>query len=100
MRHLTHIGVINREREPGSRRERYSTRTEQWYESFGRHDQITAHWEQTLRSGVDIVGADTPAGRGVAETAGFFAFLRGEIGANDRAPAHPTRPVGRRPSWS
>jgi DNA-binding transcriptional regulator GbsR (MarR family) len=81
VRYLAQVGMITREREPGSRRERYSTQTEQWYESFGRRDQMMSRWEQTLRSGVDVVGPDTPAGERLAETADFFAFLQQEIGA-------------------
>jgi DNA-binding transcriptional regulator GbsR (MarR family) len=80
VRYLAQVGMINREREPGSRRERYSMHTDQWYESFSRRDRIITRWENALRSGVEVVGAGTPAGERLAETADFFAFLQKELG--------------------
>ncbi len=80
VRYLAQIGMISREREPGSRRERYAMHTEQWYESFGRRDQIMSRWEHTLRTGVETLGPATAAGERIAETADFFAFVQREIG--------------------
>jgi predicted transcriptional regulator len=80
VRYLAQVDMISREREPGSRRERYSMHTEQWYESFGRRDRDFGRWESSLRSGVELVGSDSDAGRRLAETADFFAFLHRELG--------------------
>ena len=38
-------------------------------------------WEQAMAEGVEVVGADTPAGRRLEETHEFFAFLRAELPA-------------------
>lgn len=80
VRYLSQVGMVRREREPGSRRERYSAHVEQWYESLGRRDQLLTRWEDALRSGVEVVGGSgTPAGERLSETADFFAFLQKEL---------------------
>ncbi|MGA5166294.1 MULTISPECIES: GbsR/MarR family transcriptional regulator [Streptomyces] len=76
VRYLTQIGLVGREREPGSRRDRYVVHDEQWYETFARRDQLLTRWEAILRDGAGTLGADTAAGARVADTADFFAFLR------------------------
>ncbi|GAA3393877.1 GbsR/MarR family transcriptional regulator [Streptomyces roseoviridis] len=83
--YLTQVGMVSREREPGTRRDRYVLHNELWYETFTRRDQVLARWEKVLREGADVLGPDTPAGRRTAETAEFFAFLHDEIaGVMDR----------------
>jgi hypothetical protein len=77
--------MVHREREPGSRRELYRVHSDQWYETFTSRSSYLTRWETTLRSGVHTVGADTGAGRRLAETAAFFEFLQGELtGMMDR----------------
>jgi predicted transcriptional regulator len=79
VRYLAQVGMLTREREPGSRRESYRVHSDQWYETFTRRDQVLVRWEHTLRAGVDALGPDTPAGRRIAETAAFFDFLQKEL---------------------
>ncbi|MDX2706225.1 MarR family transcriptional regulator [Streptomyces sp. PA03-6a] len=79
VRYLAQVGMLTREREPGSRRERYRVHSDQWYETFTRRDQVLARWENTLRSGMDALGSDTAAGQRLAETAAFFDFLQKEL---------------------
>ncbi|MFI8324768.1 GbsR/MarR family transcriptional regulator [Streptomyces sp. NPDC085529] len=79
VRYLTHVGMVAREREPGTRRERYVLHNEIWYETFTRRDQILTRWEKVLRDGADTLGPDTAAGARTAETADFFAFLQEEM---------------------
>ncbi|MEV0410254.1 MarR family transcriptional regulator [Streptomyces sp. NPDC050448] len=87
--YLTRVTMVSREREPGSRRDRYVLHNELWYETFTRRDQVLTLFEQTLRDGVAGLGADTPAGARMAETAAFFEFLQGEmLGMMDRWRAH------------
>ncbi|MFE9255641.1 GbsR/MarR family transcriptional regulator [Streptomyces sp. NPDC006879] len=87
--YLSQVSMISREREPGSRRDRYRLHNELWYETFTRRDQVLTLWEQTLREGVATLGADTPAGARVAETAAFFEFLQQEMySLLDRWRAH------------
>ncbi|MEU3395977.1 GbsR/MarR family transcriptional regulator [Streptomyces filamentosus] len=79
IRYLTQVGMVAREREPGTRRERYVLHNEIWYETFTRRDQILTRWEKVLREGADTLGPDTAAGARTAETADFFAFLQEEM---------------------
>jgi predicted transcriptional regulator len=79
VRYLAQVGLLTREREPGSRRERYRVHSDQWYETFTRRDQILTRWENTLRFGIDALGPDSAAGHRIAETAAFFDFLQKEL---------------------
>ncbi|MEW1633317.1 MarR family transcriptional regulator [Streptomyces sp. NPDC093801] len=87
--YLAQINMVSREREPGSRRDRYVLHNELWYETFTRRDQALTRFEQTLREGAAGLGTDTPAGARVAETAAFFEFLQHEMhGLMDRWRTH------------
>ncbi|MFJ9807649.1 GbsR/MarR family transcriptional regulator [Streptomyces sp. NPDC101158] len=89
IRYLTQVGMVSRERDPGTRRERYVLHNELWYETFTRRDQVLIRWEKVLNDGTELLGPDTPGGRRTAETAEFFAFLHGEMtGIMDRWRAH------------
>ncbi|MEU8887004.1 MarR family transcriptional regulator [Streptomyces sp. NPDC048442] len=79
VRYLTHVSMIRREREPGTRRDLYRLHDELWYETFGRRDQVMVRWEAVLLEGAESLGPDTPAGRRIAESADFFAFVQKEI---------------------
>jgi hypothetical protein len=81
VRYLEHVGMIGRQREPGSRRDVYLLRNDLWYEiSLGR-DQLLAHWANAARDGAAILGPETPAGRRLADSHDFFVFLRQELPA-------------------
>jgi DNA-binding transcriptional regulator GbsR (MarR family) len=87
--YLTQVSMVSREREPGSRRDRYVLHNELWYETFTRRDQVLSLWEKTLREGASSLGTDTPAGARIAETAAFFEFLQKELlGLLDRWRIH------------
>ncbi|MFB6520325.1 GbsR/MarR family transcriptional regulator [Streptomyces sp. NPDC056401] len=87
--YLSQVNMVSREREPGSRRDRYVLHNELWYETFTRRDQILTLWEKTLRDGAAGLGPDTPAGARVAETAAFFEFMQAELlGLMDRWRTH------------
>ncbi|WFB08657.1 MarR family transcriptional regulator [Streptomyces sp. LX-29] len=79
IRYLSQVHMVGRERDPGSRRDRYRLHNELWYETFTRRDQLLSRWESTLRDGAASLGPGTPAGERVAETAAFFEFLQGEM---------------------
>jgi predicted transcriptional regulator len=85
IRYLSQVNMVGRERQPGSRRDRYRLHDELWYETFTRRDQLLTRWEKIMRDGAEALGAETPAGARVAETADFFAFLYEEMaGVMDR----------------
>ncbi|MFF3461778.1 GbsR/MarR family transcriptional regulator [Streptomyces sp. NPDC002619] len=79
VRYLAQQHMVSREREPGSRRERYRVHSNQWYEALTNRDAVLKRWEHALREGVDSLGETTPAGRRLAETLAFFEFVDGEI---------------------
>jgi DNA-binding transcriptional regulator GbsR (MarR family) len=81
VRYLAQQHMVSREREPGSRRERYRVHSNQWYEALTNREAVIKRWESALREGVASLGADTPAGRRMAETLAFFEFVDGEIAA-------------------
>lgn len=79
VRYLAQVDMIGRERDPGSRRERYVLHEGMWYEVFTRRDEFLNRWQKTAREGADALGPDTAAGARLAETAEFFQFLHGEL---------------------
>ncbi|MFB7269671.1 GbsR/MarR family transcriptional regulator [Streptomyces sp. NPDC056244] len=81
IRYLSQVGMVSRERDPGSRRDRYRLHHQLWYATFANRDSVLIRWESTLLAGVESLGADTPAGARVAETVEFFAFLHKELGS-------------------
>ncbi|MGW7272262.1 GbsR/MarR family transcriptional regulator [Streptomyces sp. NPDC054864] len=79
VRYLTQQHMVSREREPGSRRDIFRVHSNQWYEALANRDGILKRWESALSDGVDSLGADTPAGRRLAETLAFFEFVEHEL---------------------
>ncbi|QFQ99126.1 MarR family transcriptional regulator [Streptomyces phaeolivaceus] len=79
VRYLAQVHLVSREREPGSRRERYRVHSDQWYEALTNREAIIKRWEEALREGVTSLGADSPAGRRLSETLAFFEFVETEV---------------------
>ena len=73
------VSRVNREREPGSRRDRYRLHNELWYETYGERYKFLSRFETTLREGARALGPGTPAAVRVEESAEFFAFLQHEL---------------------
>ncbi|MGF7473564.1 hypothetical protein WFJ45_22565, partial [Salmonella enterica subsp. enterica serovar Minnesota] len=73
--------LIGRERERGSRRDAYRIQDDLWYEAIVDRQPLLARWERALGEGVSALGADTPAGRRLAESVAFFEFLQRELPA-------------------
>ncbi|MGW4565934.1 GbsR/MarR family transcriptional regulator [Streptomyces sp. NPDC004561] len=79
VRYLAQVHLVSREREPGSRRERYRVHSDQWYEALTNREAIIKRWEEALREGVTSLGPDTPAGRRLAQTLDFFEFVERDV---------------------
>ncbi|MBA4866656.1 MarR family transcriptional regulator [Streptomyces sp. PSKA54] len=79
VRYLAQQHMVSREREPGSRRDRYRVHSNQWYEAMANRDSILRRWEDALREGVASLGPDSAAGRRLAETLAFFDFVQNEL---------------------
>jgi DNA-binding transcriptional regulator GbsR (MarR family) len=89
VRYLAQTHLLSRERDPGSRRERYRVHSNQWYEAMTNQDAVIKGWEDALREGVVSLGLDSPAGRRLSETLAFFEFLQEELrGMMKRWSAH------------
>ena len=79
VRYLIQIGMVRRESEPGSRRHYYRAPNDVWDEVIGIRDRLMARWTGVLREGVEVLGADTPAGQRVADSVRFFEFVSSEL---------------------
>ncbi|MFC9977710.1 GbsR/MarR family transcriptional regulator [Spirillospora sp. NPDC127200] len=79
VRHLTHIHMAVRERDPGSRRDVYRVRDDVWQDAILGRDRVLTTWEDSLAEGAQAVGPDTPAGRRLSECAEFFVFMQSEM---------------------
>jgi predicted transcriptional regulator len=79
VRYLAQVGLIGRERDPGSRRDRYRVYDDAWYEAVVRRERLLTLWEESARDGVAALGPATTAGARMAETLAFFEFLRREM---------------------
>ncbi len=79
--YLSPLGLITRERQPGSRRYRYVLRDPTWFELVVRRERILDRWITTTREGIDALGPTTPAGRRLGESLAFFEFLQVEMPA-------------------
>ncbi|MFE7130526.1 GbsR/MarR family transcriptional regulator [Streptomyces sp. NPDC057638] len=96
VRYLAHVGMVSREREPGSRRELYRVHSDQWYEALGSREQIMKRWVDALRDGVTSLGPDSSGGRRLAETLEFFEFMQRELPTLlERWREHRERTFGR-----
>jgi len=79
--YLSPVGLITRERQPGSRRYRYVLRDPTWFELVVRRERLLDRWITTTREGIDALGPTTPAGQRLAESLAFFEFLQQEMPA-------------------
>ena len=79
VRYLSQVHMVTRERDPGSRRDRYRVLDEVLQEALLQRDTTMARWEASLAEGVELVGADTAAGHRLSESVLMFQFLRREM---------------------
>ena len=79
VRYLVQTGLVERAREPGSRRDVYRLGDDPWYEAIYRREPLITRWQKALQDGVEAAGADTPAGARLKDSAEFFAFLQQEL---------------------
>jgi DNA-binding transcriptional regulator GbsR (MarR family) len=75
VRYLIQLGLTGREREPGSRRDRYRVPDDVWYEVVRVREQAMERWFPALQDGIEALGTGTPAAERLAETADFFEVL-------------------------
>jgi DNA-binding transcriptional regulator GbsR (MarR family) len=79
VRYLVQVGLARRESEPGSRRHHYRVPEGIWDELLQQRDRLLQRWADVLREGVEILGAETPAGARMADSAQYFDFVNAEL---------------------
>jgi DNA-binding transcriptional ArsR family regulator len=79
VRYLSQAGLLVRGREPGSRRDHYAVHDDVWTDMYTTRMGLLRRWEEAIADGVAVLGTDRPAGRRLAETREFFAFLQSEV---------------------
>ena len=104
VRYLIQVGLVHKERVPGSRRDYYWMPDDVWTDMFKLRDQVMQRWAALVREGIELLGPDTPAGARLAEHATFFEFVSRELPevlkrwdeyrAGGARPAGPARPGG------
>src|SRR3989440_7446010 len=89
VRYLIQLGLVHKERVPGSRRDYYRMPGSMWDSLIRQRDQVMARWTALVREGIDLVGPDSPAGERLAEQAEFLEFTSKELsGVLDRWERH------------
>jgi len=79
VRYLIQLGLVHKERVPGSRRDYYRMPGNMWDDLLRMRDQVMSRWTALVREGIDLVGPDTPAGGRLAEQASFLEFVTKEL---------------------
>jgi DNA-binding transcriptional ArsR family regulator len=79
VRYLSQVHLVVREREPGSRRDRYRLLDDVWQEALINRDRTLSLWETSLTEGVELLGQDSPAGARLNSSRALFSFLRREM---------------------
>jgi DNA-binding transcriptional regulator GbsR (MarR family) len=100
VRYLIQLGLVHKERVPGSRRDYYSMPGNMWDDMLRMRDQVMARWSALVREGIGLVGPDTAAGARLAEQAAFLDFVSAELSEvltrwkqyREARPGAPARP--------
>lgn len=79
IRYLAGLGLVHKERVPGSRREYYRMPADIWEQVMRMRAQVLSQWTTLLKEGIDLVGPGTQAGRRMTEHAAYFEFLATEM---------------------
>ena len=79
VRYLIQLGLVHKERMPGSRRDYYRLPDDVWNNMLKLRDQVMVRWTALIREGINLVGVRTPAGQRLAEHAAFFEFVSKEL---------------------
>jgi DNA-binding transcriptional regulator GbsR (MarR family) len=79
VRYLIQVGMVHRESQPGSRRHHYRVPDDVWDDVIRLRDRLMTRWTVVMQEGVALLGADTPAGARMAESAQYFEFVAAEL---------------------
>jgi len=81
VRYLASLGLVHKERVRGSRRDHYRMPADIWQQVTMLRSHALTRWSALLKEGIDLVGADSPAGRRMTGHAAFIEFLTAEMPA-------------------
>ena len=70
VRYLIQLGLVHKERVPGSRRDYYRMPDDVWSDMFRLRDQVLQRWAALIREGIELLGQPR---------ATFFDFVSGEM---------------------
>jgi len=85
VRYLDGVGMVRREREPGSRRDIFVVDDDAWHDTMLRADQVYAPMQTALKRALDEVGPGDPAYRRLRLSQEFLSFMLSEMDAmNER----------------
>lgn len=79
VKYLVQVRLVERGREPGSRRDFCRIHEHTWSHYISQSDPLLAQLRTRAAEGADLLGRDSPAGRRLDETRRFFEFLRAEM---------------------
>nr|WP_276514856.1 MarR family transcriptional regulator [Nocardia transvalensis] len=79
VKYLAQVRLVERGREPGSRRDFCRIHEHTWSHYVTQSDPVLVQVQTSADEGTALLGPDSPAGRRLDETRRFFAFLREEI---------------------
>lgn len=90
VRFLLQLELASRTRKPGSRRDEFRIEPDVWHRVIERQTAEMAKWRDQLQSGLESVGADTPAADRLNDMIDFFAFIEREIPSVMRSWRRPS----------
>ncbi|MFC7550359.1 MarR family transcriptional regulator [Plantactinospora sp. GCM10030261] len=79
VRYLEQIGLVTRERDQRSRRERYLVGDDVHYRAWEHAFQSHRRWAAAAEEGAKVMGAETPAGARLAEMGLFFGMMARDL---------------------
>ena len=79
VRYLMQVNLVSRQHMRGSRRDYYVIHDDVWQEAVINREQLLVRWIESAREGVEVLGAETPAGARMARTVAFYEFLHKEM---------------------
>ena len=78
VRFLSGIGLVDRVRRPGSRRELYRVRNGVWHEVIARGVLALARIRDSLRETHAVLGSGSPSARRMADAVAFYEFYEAQ----------------------
>jgi DNA-binding transcriptional regulator GbsR (MarR family) len=82
VRYLVQLGLLGKEREPGSRSDHYRVYDQDiWSTIMHQQDPVLKRTEDVLARGLELLDETRPGGRRVRETLEFYRFIRSDLKA-------------------